>query len=73
MPESPWPELTSEQVVARFVDYLTPEEQREIIEFELDGDDTLGMVCATLVDKGLDCDKVLERIGATVMIPRPSE
>lgn len=73
MPESPWAELTCDQVVVQFTDYLTSEEQREIIDFELDGEDTLGMVCATLVDKGLDCDQVLERIGATVVIPGPSE
>lgn len=70
---TPWPDLTSEEVVAQFVDYLTLSERQEILDFELDSEDTLGAVCTALEDKGLDCDVILDRIGITVIALRPSE
>jgi len=73
MLESPWSELTREQLVALFDRHLTDEEQQEIIDFKLDSDDTLAMICATLEQNGIDSATVLRGMEAEVADLRSSD
>lgn len=57
-------DYTAEEIVALFCHWLTAEESREIIEFELDGIDTLGLTIATLIEKNLVIDAILRQVGA---------
>ncbi|MEI7818680.1 MAG: hypothetical protein WCI47_01030 [bacterium] len=53
-------QMTAEEVVAEFADALTSTECVEIVEFELDGPDTLGMIVAALNDRNVPLKRIDE-------------